>query len=43
MFIGASNMTRLLKKSNDYWSFGLDPGRGCEWYRLVVAKVKGKK
>lgn len=25
MFIGASNMTRLLKKSNDYWSFGLDP------------------
>lgn len=26
MFIGASSMTRLLKKSNDYWSFGLDPG-----------------
>jgi len=26
IFIGASNMTRLLKKSNDYWSFGLDPG-----------------
>ncbi len=25
MFIGASNMTRLLEKSNDYWSFGLDP------------------
>jgi methyltransferase (TIGR00027 family) len=26
IFIGASNMERLLKKSNDYWSFGLDPG-----------------
>ena len=26
MFIGVSSMTRLLKKSNDYWSFGLDPG-----------------
>lgn len=25
MFIGASNMTRLLKKNNDFWSFGLDP------------------
>lgn len=25
MFIGAKNMTRLLKKSNDFWSFGLDP------------------
>ncbi|GAA0555561.1 class I SAM-dependent methyltransferase [Chitinophaga japonensis] len=25
MFIGAASMTRLLKKSNDNWSFGLDP------------------
>jgi methyltransferase (TIGR00027 family) len=77
MFIGASNMTRLLKKSNDFWSFGLDPAgvsdflsaynlelekdistteyrkmyfgrradkmKGYEWYRVVVARVKGKK
>jgi len=25
MFIGAASMTKLLKKSNDFWSFGLDP------------------